>query len=155
VSSFEETCEVREALDVFHARRRVRELCSSVGFPRQAALELELVASELCTNILKYGVRGSLHVRHACDPDRGVFVEIVARDEGPPFHDLESALRDGCDDRGPIDPGALTRRGGLGTGLGTVMRFTHTLTVDEDPMSHRVSQGKRITVRRYACQPLE
>jgi anti-sigma regulatory factor (Ser/Thr protein kinase) len=140
-------CDVREPLDVFDARRRVRELCSDVGFPHFAGLELELVASELCTNILKYGVRGSLAWRHAHDAELGAFIELVARDEGPPFFDLASALKDGCDDRGPIDAVTLTRRGGLATGLGTVVRFTHSFSVDPEP------GGKRITVRRYAVGP--
>lgn len=148
MTAFEDACDVRESLDVFEARRRVRELCGRVGFPHQATLELELVVSELCTNILKYGVRGSLRLRHERDPDQGPFIEIVARDEGPPFHDLSSALLDGHDDRGPIDPGMMSRRGGLGTGLGTVVRFTHTLSVEAEP-----DVGKRITVRRYASQP--
>ncbi|NUO49312.1 MAG: hypothetical protein HOV80_10695 [Polyangiaceae bacterium] len=145
--SSSDACDVREALDVFEARRRVRELCLRVGFSHHVALELELVASELCTNILKYGVRGALELRHARDTDGAAFVEIVARDEGPQFHDLASALRDGYDDRGPIDPGAVSRRGGLGTGLGTVVRLTHSLSVEPERV------GKRITVRRYASQP--
>jgi anti-sigma regulatory factor (Ser/Thr protein kinase) len=147
VNVLEDACDVREALDVFDARRRVRQLCGRVGFPHQAGRELELVASELCTNILKYGIRGSLRLRHLRDPHRGEFIEVVAEDEGPQFHDLESALADGCDDRGPIDPAAFTRRRGLGTGLGTVVRFTHALSVEPAPV------GKRITVRRYASEP--
>ncbi len=142
-----DACDVREALDVFEARRRVRELCSRVGFSHHVALELELVASELCTNILKYGIRGSLRFRHAREADGAAFFEIVAHDEGPQFHDLSSALRDGHDDRGPIDPGAVIRRGGLGTGLGTIVRLTHSLSVEPE------SVGKRIIVRRYATEP--
>ncbi|NUP08209.1 MAG: hypothetical protein HOW73_19340 [Polyangiaceae bacterium] len=147
MSIFEDACDVREPLDVFDARRRVRQLCESIGFPKQAGRELELVASELCTNILKYGVRGNLRLRHIRDPRRGVGIEVVAQDEGPPFHDLSIALADGCDDRGPIDAAAFARRSGLGTGLGTIVRFTHALSVEQAPV------GKRITVRRYASEP--
>jgi anti-sigma regulatory factor (Ser/Thr protein kinase) len=70
-------------------------------------------------------------------------VEVVARDQGPPFRDLGIALRDGCDDRGPIDAALLGRRQGLGSGLGAVARFTHALSVEAEP------NGKRIIVTRY------
>jgi anti-sigma regulatory factor (Ser/Thr protein kinase) len=136
-------CEVRESVDVFEARRRLRVLCDRIGFSRHVSLELALVASELCTNILKYGVRGSIDMRRVHDPVHGVGVELVASDEGPQFHDLSSALRDGYDDRGRIGAAALIRRGGLGRGLGTVVRFTDSLRVEPE------SVGKRIVVRRY------
>lgn len=148
MTSFDETCPVREHLDVYSARRRVRELGERAGFPHQAQLELEIVASELCTNILKYGLRGSLRARSGHDPERGPFIEVVAQDEGPPFHDLASAIRDGCDDRGPIDPNDVGRRSGLGAGLGAIVRFTHTFAVEPEAV------GKKVIVRRYAREPL-
>jgi anti-sigma regulatory factor (Ser/Thr protein kinase) len=72
---------------------------------------------------------------------------VIARDVGPPFHDLELALRDGYNDRGPIDPATLLRRGGLGTGLGAVQRLTDSLDVIY------VSGGKAIEVVRYLKRP--
>jgi anti-sigma regulatory factor (Ser/Thr protein kinase) len=135
--------EVRDPIDVYEVRRRARVLCDGLGFSHHACLELALVVSELATNILKYGVRGSIDVRAIRDVVRGRGVELVARDEGPAFRDVSSALLDGHDDRGPIDPGAWARRRGLGTGLGAVVRLTHHLHVEPGPI------GKRIVVRRY------
>lgn len=135
--------DVREPIDVFEVRRRARALSGDLGFTRQACLELELVVSELATNILKYGVRGSIVLRPIHDPARGGGFEIVARDEGPPFRDVSCALRDGHDDSGPISVTDLVRRGGLGTGLGAVLRMTDHLHVEPDP------PGKRVVVRRY------
>jgi anti-sigma regulatory factor (Ser/Thr protein kinase) len=135
--------EVREELDVYDARRGVTALGARLGFPRLVCIELAIVVSELCTNILKYGVRGSIEMRGIRDDRRGLGVEVVARDQGPPFRDLGKALCDGCDDRGPIDAALLGRRQGLGSGLGAVARFTHALSVEPEP------NGKRIVVRRY------
>jgi anti-sigma regulatory factor (Ser/Thr protein kinase) len=56
----------------------------------------------------------------------------VARDVGPPIHDLAIAMLDGHDDRGPIDPALLAQRGGLGTGLGAVARLADGLEVRQE-----------------------
>jgi anti-sigma regulatory factor (Ser/Thr protein kinase) len=77
----------------------------------------------------------------AIDPRRAAaaMVVVTARDAGPPFRDLATALRDGHDDRSPIDPAVLVQRGGLGTGLGAVLRLTDRLEVRQEPT------GKEIT----------
>jgi len=134
--------EVREWIDIYQARRAVKELAAAVGFKPPACNELAIVASELASNIVKYGVRGSL----AQDPianAEGPGIQIVARDFGPPFHDLASALRDGYDDKGPIDPLQMIKRRGIGGGLGAVVRLTHYFRVDT------LRDGKEIWVVRY------
>jgi anti-sigma regulatory factor (Ser/Thr protein kinase) len=138
---------VREALDVYALREAVTKLATELGFRRRECTELSIVVSELCTNIVKYGVRGSLEVERHVDAVQGVGIAIIAHDIGPAFHDLEMALRDGCDDRGPIDPVLLMKRGGLGNGLGAVRRLTDFLTVDYN------SEGKSIRVLRYLRRP--
>jgi anti-sigma regulatory factor (Ser/Thr protein kinase) len=114
---------VREALDVFLARWAVLRLAKEIGFSTIAGHELAIVVSELSTNILKYGVRGEVELRRVEDAAAGTGIAIVAFDEGPPLACLESAMRDGWHDRGPLDP-ALLRRGGIGAGLGAVERLT-------------------------------
>jgi anti-sigma regulatory factor (Ser/Thr protein kinase) len=59
-------------------------------------------------------------------------ITVIARDVGPPIHDLPTAMRDGHDDRGPIDAAALAQRGGLGTGLGAVARLADRLEVRQE-----------------------
>ncbi len=136
--------EIGEWLDVMVARRLVRELASGVGFRSREAVELSIVASELGSNILKYGVRGALaYGPLAVDSARGAGVVLVARDVGPPFRNLELALQDGCDDAGPLDPILLLRRRGIGGGLGAVQRLTHTFCV------RPLDLGKEIRVERF------
>ena len=136
---------IRERSDIYGARQAVRSLATEVGFARRASDELAIVVSELGSNILKYGVRGDMRMEALADMQAGL--TIVARDYGPPFHDLELALRDGYDDRGPIDPMLLLKRGGFGGGLGAVLRFSHSFRVDPLP------DGKAIVVVRYVEQP--
>lgn len=134
---------IDHATSVFAPRRAARELATSLGFDRRAATELAIAVSELASNIVKYGVRGSITVEPTDDPERGIGVRIVAADEGPPFCDFATALQDGCDDRGPLDPRTFLMRHGIGAGLGAVKRFTDTITLEP------ASAGKQIVVVRY------
>src|SRR5689334_1683550 len=111
---------VRESLDVYAPRQAVEALARELGFPRRERAELLIVVSELCSNIVKYGVRGSVEFAPHDDAAHGLGIAIIAHDVGPAFRDLKMALTDGCDDQGPIDPGILMKRGGLGIGLGAV-----------------------------------
>lgn len=141
------TYDVREAIDLYAPRQGVREIGARHGFTRGDCQELAIVVSELTSNILKYGVRGSITIDVTEGGQHGCGIAVVAQDEGPPFHSLELALRDGYDDRGPIDPAKLLTRGGLGTGLGAVVRLTDAFEV------RARSTGKSIHVIRYRARP--
>jgi len=119
----------------------------AIGFDRRASTELAIAVSELASNIRKYGVHGEITVEPIDDPKRGEGLRIVASDEGPPFRDFETALQDGCDDRGPLDPVTFLVRHGIGAGLGAVKRFTDSITLEPTP------EGKRIVVVRYVKRP--
>jgi anti-sigma regulatory factor (Ser/Thr protein kinase) len=110
--------------DVVHAQRGARGAALEVGFGAPDADEFAIIASELATNILKYGVKGTLTFVDVVHPERGRGLAVVARDFGPPFRDFAAALEDGCDDTGPIAVEAQFGRHGLGTGLGAVRRFS-------------------------------
>jgi serine/threonine-protein kinase RsbT len=142
------TYTIREALDVYEPRRIIQPFCAKIGFTRSDCQELTIVISELGSNIVKYGRSGSIAFEAVNDAYYGRGVLVVARDFGPPFHDLKLALRDGYDDRGPIDPGRLLTRGGLGTGLGAVLRLSDSFEVEYEP------DGKRISTARYLKRPL-
>ncbi|HXK17059.1 MAG TPA: ATP-binding protein [Polyangiaceae bacterium] len=139
--------QVRETLDVYTLREAVGKLASELGFQRRERAELLIVVSELCSNIVKYGVRGSLELEPHVDAVYGAGIAMVAHDIGPAFRDFKLALQDGYDDQGPIDPGVLMKRGGLGIGLGAVRRLTDALSVDYS------SEGKSIRVVRYLRRP--
>jgi anti-sigma regulatory factor (Ser/Thr protein kinase) len=137
---------IRERSDIYGVRSSIKALASELGFSRRACDELQIVVSELGSNIIKYGVHGRIRMEALEGKEEGLV--IVARDYGRPFHDLAMALRDGCDDRGPIDPMMMLRRGGIGGGLGAILRLSHTFKVDTLP------DGKSIEVVRYLGRPL-
>jgi len=118
--------------------REAQRLGLLFGLTKNRAAELAIVVSELGSNIAKYGIRGEIAL--SFDPDGAGDVQVVARDVGPPFRDLDLALTDGCDDRGPIDPAGIMGRGGLGTGLGAVLRLADHFECRQD------ETGKEITV---------
>ena len=134
---------VRDRVDVLHIQRATREFAAALGFDGRACSELAIVASELGTNILKYGVSGSIEVM-ALPAGEPAGVLIVAHDTGPPFRNLEHAMQDGWDDMGPIEPLLLLRRGGIGGGLGAVLRLMDDLRVEHEP-----GGGKRVCATRY------
>jgi anti-sigma regulatory factor (Ser/Thr protein kinase) len=136
--------EIRVWVDVLAARSAVKALALDIGFQSREATELAIVASELGSNILKYGQYGRLTAQAIDGRDQqGPGVEILARDHGPQFHDLATAVKDGYDDRGPLDPLQLLSRKGIGGGLGAVLRLTHCFDLRPLP------DGKEILVQRY------
>ena len=133
---------VRDFVDVVHVQVLTKRFAAQLGFSTRECGELAIVASELSSNILKYGPPGSVELE-ALEDTGGMGITVIARDMGPPFRNLELALQDGWDDTGPIDPLSMFRRKGMGGGLGAVVRLTHRMSVIP------AVQGKSIVVVRY------
>jgi anti-sigma regulatory factor (Ser/Thr protein kinase) len=136
------TYDVLDWVDVLHVQKRTQSFAEELGFLKRERSELAIVASELASNILKYGVRGTLEMDRFADA-RGAGIMMIASDRGPQFHDLDAALKDGWSDRGPIDPLDMLKRKGIGGGLGAICRLTHSFRVEPLP------RGKRVHVVRY------
>jgi anti-sigma regulatory factor (Ser/Thr protein kinase) len=134
---------IEQRTDALFARQRAQDLARELGFGTRRSTEIAIAVSELATNIVKYGIRGEVAL--IADPQGGRpgEIRIVARDIGPPIRNLELALQDGCDDTGPIDPTLVLHRGGLGTGLGAVLRFADLFEYQQN------ESGKAITVTFY------
>jgi anti-sigma regulatory factor (Ser/Thr protein kinase) len=138
---------VEHPADVITVQRAAREFAREHGFPTKECIEISIVASELASNIVKYGVRGSVRLDAVDDPEKGTGVRLVALDHGPAFHDFAMALRDGCDDKGPLDPATLLGRGGIGAGLGAVARLS-------DEIGWTPARGgKQVWAIRYMKRP--
>ncbi len=135
---------IRAMIDAHSARRSVRAYASQLGFGKIQSAELTIVASELCTNIVKYGIHGALIVERIEHPVRGSGLLLDARDHGPMFQSFEKAVRDWSDDRGTIPPEALNKRTGLAAGLGAVQSMTHLLWTEE-----REGGGKSVVAVRH------
>lgn len=139
---------VVEEIDCYSARRAAGEVAKEIGFDKTACAEITIAASELAFNILKYGERGALRIEvvDANDGDGARGIKLVAVDRGPPFRDFETAVKDGHEDNGPIDPAAVARRRGIGAGLGAVKRFSDAL--GWTPLGDG-KQGKEVWMIRY------
>lgn len=133
---------IRVRGDVLPVGTLALRLAREAGLGSRRAQELAIVVCELASNIVKYGVRGEVALGLAAGAE-GVEFVVVARDVGPPIHDLATALGDGCDDRGPIDPAAFLRRGGLGTGLGAVARLADRFEVRHEETGKAITAGFR------------
>ncbi|HEY6321398.1 MAG TPA: ATP-binding protein [Thermoanaerobaculia bacterium] len=118
--------------DVAITRHQARRLAREHGVAPRRAGEVAIVVSELASNIVKYGVRGEIALHVAAAGGDAILLTVVARDVGPPIHDLATAMLDGHDDRGPIDPATMAQRGGLGNGLGAVARLADSLEVRQE-----------------------
>jgi anti-sigma regulatory factor (Ser/Thr protein kinase) len=136
-------CPVVQDVAVFASRSMARAFALELGFHREAAEEVVVVVSELASNILKYGRRGAIELAPISDPHRGAGLSIIAEDETGVF-DLESAVRDGHDAVGKLDPALVYGRRGIGAGLGAVVRLSDGIELVA------LERGKRIVVRRFA-----
>lgn len=122
---------------------QARRLAVQFGLGGKRSAEIAIVVSELATNIVKHGIRGEITLILDDDvPPRGEMT-VIARDVGPPIRDLAMATTDHYDDRGPIDPSLILHRGGLGTGLGAVLRLSDRFEYRE------LEEGKEIRVRFF------
>jgi anti-sigma regulatory factor (Ser/Thr protein kinase) len=137
---------LRDRLDLFHIQRAAKRVAAGIGFNHHACEELAIVASELSSNAIKYGKGGVLELADLED-EHGKGMILIAHDSGPPFRHLSMAVKDGFDDSGPIDPASILKRGGMGAGLGAVIRLTHSFRVEDEP------QGKRVIAIRYLRRP--
>jgi anti-sigma regulatory factor (Ser/Thr protein kinase) len=145
------TQRVRDESEMVAVTILARRVAEQLGFDRRRAVAVAIVAAELASNMVKHAHGGEmiLAVRHGAN---GEDFLLIARDRGRPIRDLQAALADGCDDLGPIDPAVLSRRGGLGTGLGAVVRLTDGFEVtqhrDHKDLTARFSLAPAPTQKR-------
>ena len=117
------------------------------GLPARRATELAIVVSELASNIVKHGVRGEIRLAWTRTSPRAARSPSRPTTSAPPSATSQMAMTDGYDDRGPIDPALLLRRGGLGTGLGAIDRLADRLEYHEKTEGEEEGGGKVITAR--------
>jgi serine/threonine-protein kinase RsbT len=102
------------------------------GLDRRARWEFAISVSELATNCVKFARGGRLTLRHVSAP-RGC-VQIVASDRGPGVADPKRAVEDGWSEGRRLDAVAPRRRGGgLGVGLGAVLRLMDDVSIQTTP----------------------
>lgn len=132
-------CIVDSRADAMACPVRVAQFARQIGLAGKKVAELEVVVSEICTNIIRHGERGRLRYWRTHEPLPGVVV--VAEDEGPGFNDLELARMDGVSRGQIVAESRLRRSEGLGIGMGTLERLSDVVSI-----SNRESGGARVAV---------
>jgi anti-sigma regulatory factor (Ser/Thr protein kinase) len=112
---------VTESSELAQARRTVLALATNGGFDETAAGRAALVATEICSNLIKHGGGGELLVRRLEDA-RGAGLELIGIDKGPGMTDIGQCLRDG-----------FSTGGSPGTGLGAIERQSQLFDVYSQP----------------------
>ncbi len=129
--------EVGTTLDVFELRRALRAVGQPYAFGARARQCLELVATELATNILKHGVRGHVLIGCSVEGNKGPRICLEAHDLGPRIENLARALVDGSDAHGPLAPEAYWGRPGIGAGLGAIARLSDDFSYEHTGSGNR------------------
>jgi serine/threonine-protein kinase RsbT len=117
--------------DVMTAQRAARDLAGALGF---ASAEIEMVAiaaTELATNLARYGERGTLTIAPIAEADTAG-IAITSDDRGPGIPDLAAAMQDG-----------FSTGGGLGSGLPAVRRLMDEFAITSN------SAGTRVTCKKW------
>lgn len=126
----ETTIEVVEQSQVGQVRRMAVELARAQGLGETDLGRAALVATELSTNLVKYGKQGTVTLNSFHDT-AGAGLQLIASDVGPGFPDFDASRRDGH-----------STGGSLGIGLGAIMRASDLF----DTYS-RIDQGTAILSR--------
>lgn len=103
---------VTEASQIGEARRVSARLAHAAGFDASELGRVTLVATELATNLARYGKGGRILVQSLLSAE-GTTIEILAIDTGPGMADVPRCLQDG-----------YSTGGTSGNGLGGVRRMS-------------------------------
>ncbi len=123
---------ISSAADVLRAGAITRQFATTLGFSGAQSEELNLVATELATNLVRHASGGRIALCRVRSGQREG-IEVYSTDSGPGIADVERALTDG-----------YSTIGGLGVGLGTVNRL-----MDELEIGPGKQNGTEIVCRRW------
>jgi anti-sigma regulatory factor (Ser/Thr protein kinase) len=112
---------VTESSQVAQTRRAVSALAVQNGFDVEDAGRAALVATEICSNLIKHGGGGEL-VARSLEHDGRLGIEMLGLDRGPGMLDVAKCLRDG-----------FSTGGSPGTGLGAIERMSQQFDIYSQP----------------------
>ncbi|RDI14570.1 SpoIIE family protein phosphatase [Flavobacterium sp. AG291] len=102
---------------VSYVKREIHTLVVGEGFSSQKVGEIDIVVSELTSNLVKFAEEGELLYRVSSD-ENGPFFEIYCIDNGKGISNLARMRQDG-----------ISTSDTLGQGLGAIERLSHTSSV--------------------------
>lgn len=111
---------IEERSYVSFIKREIHNLARQ-HFSEKRTGEIDIVASELCSNIVKFADRGEVLYRLSSESEQPVF-ELICIDNGPGMKDVSHAIRDG-----------FSTRNTLGHGLGSIQRLSNFMQIYSQP----------------------
>ncbi|WP_294825145.1 SpoIIE family protein phosphatase [uncultured Flavobacterium sp.] len=106
---------------VSYIKREIHNLVTGAGFSQQKIGEVDIVISELTSNLIKFAGEGELLYRISAD-SRGEFLEAYCLDNGNGIKDLPKMLLDG-----------MSSSTTLGQGLGAINRLSDSSSIYTNP----------------------
>jgi anti-sigma regulatory factor (Ser/Thr protein kinase) len=119
--------------DVSKARRLGREMAVELGLGKIDVAEIEIVATELATNLLKHRTIDGELVFREIHRETGPGLEIISHDKGPGIRNPERVMQAGA-----------STAGTLGIGLSGVKRL-----MDEFDLQSETGMGTVVTTRKW------
>jgi signal transduction histidine kinase len=125
--------EIRDELDVVHARKRARLVAEILGFDRNDQTRLSTAVSEIARNAYQYAGGGDVEFRVQGMAPSQIFA-ITVRDRGPGIEDLQAILE-----------GRYVSATGMGLGILGTRRLLDRCDVETKPgKGTTVSLGKTL-----------
>nr|WP_227494322.1 ATP-binding protein [Ramlibacter pallidus] len=132
------TFEVTEQSQVAQVRRLAVEIGRAQGLSEADMGRAALVATEVSTNLVKYGKKGTVTLGPFFD-EGSTGIQLIAVDQGPGFADFRAAARDGH-----------STGGSLGIGLGVIMRASDLFDTYTPPATPGSAFLSRVARHRTA-----
>jgi len=108
--------------DRWWASGEARRFAEELGFSLADQARIAVCVAELASNIAKYAKHGEIELAEVALPSQGCCVR--AADAGPGISVIEESLCDGFSEGRWLTPDVpLSKRRGLGIGLGTICRL--------------------------------
>jgi anti-sigma regulatory factor (Ser/Thr protein kinase) len=94
-------------------KKNIREIASSLKFSKTRAAEVDIIASEIITNLIKHATNGGEILTRVISSDGFNGLEIIGLDIGPGIKDIKKMTGDG-----------VSTTNTLGHGLGSIKRLS-------------------------------
>jgi anti-sigma regulatory factor (Ser/Thr protein kinase) len=117
-------------------KKDIHQIVVSAGFDENRAGKVDIIVSELTSNLGKHADGGRILAGMSSDAN-GEYFEVVSLDDGPGIADLSRVLSDG-----------YSSTGTLGHGLGSVRRLS-----DHSDLYSLKGWGTIVTARIYKIEP--
>ena len=118
---------IRLINDPSYAAYKAIEIAKKRGFKKTRSHEIGIIVSELGTNIIKYGVEGTIEI-YLIIETRGL--KIIAKDKGEGISNVAFALKDNYTDSGPVfNKNGERKSESLGVGLAAIKRLSNDIAI--------------------------